>query len=130
MVKDIRNGPRPIEPKKEPGAPNRPIRDLVNMIHTRPWKKETGHKRTHEQSTPWKEKQVVFPVVRGGPRNRLPLVIHAMLGHYRSECVFIDGGSSSDIMYEQCFRQLEPEDQARLTPVLVKNQQMDFVIKL
>ena len=31
--------------------------------------------------------------------------------------MFIDPGSSMDIIYEQCYRQLDPEDKARLEPV-------------
>ncbi|KAJ0467169.1 putative nucleotidyltransferase, Ribonuclease H [Helianthus annuus] len=31
--------------------------------------------------------------------------------------MFIDPGSSMDIIYEQCFKQLDPEDKARLKPV-------------
>ena len=75
------------------------------------------HKRPSYKSEAWREQQVVFPVVRGGARERGAIVVTAVIRHYRSRYVFIDSGSTSDIMYEQCFNQLDNEDKARLTLV-------------
>ncbi|XP_076932260.1 uncharacterized protein LOC143597732 [Bidens hawaiensis] len=43
-----------------------------------------------------------------------PLIVTALFGHYRSQYVFFDTRSTSDIMYEQCFEQLDEEDKAKL----------------
>jgi hypothetical protein len=45
------------------------------------------------------------------------LVITAYINQYRSRRVFIDNGSSTDIMYEKRFHQLDPEDQTQLEEV-------------
>ncbi|XP_076887043.1 uncharacterized protein LOC143537073 [Bidens hawaiensis] len=58
--------------------------------------------------------RVVFPRVKGGPSMKQPLVITALFGHYWSQYVFFDTRSPSDIMYEQCFEQLDDEDKAKL----------------
>ena len=76
-----------------------------------------AHKRPNYNSEAWREQQVVFPVVSGGARECGAIVVTAVVGHYRTRYVFIDSGSTSYIMYEQCFNQLDDEDKARLTPV-------------
>ncbi|KAJ0454844.1 putative nucleotidyltransferase, Ribonuclease H [Helianthus annuus] len=65
----------------------------------------------------WKDEQVVFPKVRGGPRDRRAVVISGQLAHYCTERLFIDPGSTSDIIYEQCFNQFDQEDKDRLQAV-------------
>ena len=55
-------------------------------------------------------------MVRGGASLRGNVVVMGLLGHYKSRWIFIDPGSNSDIMFEQCFNQLD-DDKARLQPV-------------
>ncbi|XP_076951384.1 uncharacterized protein LOC143624704 [Bidens hawaiensis] len=45
------------------------------------------------------------------------MIITALFGHYRSQYVFFDTGSTSDIMYKQCFEQLEEDDKEILRPI-------------
>ncbi|KAM0042349.1 putative aspartic peptidase domain superfamily [Helianthus debilis subsp. tardiflorus] len=73
------------------------------------------NKRNHDQH--WREQQVVFPVVPGGPQEERRVIITGIFGHYRTDYMFIDPGSSMDIIYEQCFKPLDSEDKARLEPV-------------
>ncbi|XP_035830825.1 uncharacterized protein LOC118480208 [Helianthus annuus] len=65
----------------------------------------------------WRDEQVIFPKVRGGPRDRRTVVITGYLAHYCTERLFVDPGSTSDIIDEQCFNQFDPEDKDRLQPV-------------
>ncbi|KAJ0455654.1 putative nucleotidyltransferase, Ribonuclease H [Helianthus annuus] len=65
----------------------------------------------------WKDEQVVFPKFRSGPRDRRAVVITSHLAHYCTERLFIDPGSTSDIIYEQCFNQFDQEDKDRLQAV-------------
>ncbi|XP_022032941.1 uncharacterized protein LOC110934055 [Helianthus annuus] len=73
------------------------------------------NKRAQDDS--WREKQVIFPVVKGGPREKRPIVIPGVIGHYQTDYIFIDPGSTADIIYEQCVNQFDQEDKARLEPV-------------
>ncbi|KAJ0603113.1 putative retrotransposon gag domain-containing protein [Helianthus annuus] len=61
------------------------------------------HKAARRPDNDWKDEQVVFPKIRGGPRDRRAVVITGQLAHYCTERLFIDPGSTSDIIYEQCF---------------------------
>ncbi|KAJ0837035.1 putative aspartic peptidase domain superfamily, DNA/RNA polymerase superfamily [Helianthus annuus] len=85
----------------------------INMVQGGPSRRP--NKRCHDQH--WREQQVVFPVVPGGPQEERPVIITGIFGHYRTDYMVIDTGSSMDIIYEQCFKQLDPEDKARLEPV-------------
>ncbi|XP_076936960.1 uncharacterized protein LOC143604331 [Bidens hawaiensis] len=79
--------------------------------------RKTGGKRRECDEEEWKNEPAIFPRVKGGPNNKNPLIITALFGHYRSQYVFFDTGSTSDIMYEQCFEQLDNEDKERLKPI-------------
>ncbi|KAK1417533.1 hypothetical protein QVD17_26662 [Tagetes erecta] len=77
--------------------------------HTQP----RGTKRHGEILESWMDAPLVIPPSRG---NRFvgPLTITALIGDYNMRRVFIDTGCCSEIMYEQCFEKLDPEDRARL----------------
>ena len=81
------------------------------------WTSKRQYKRQNSAHAVWREQQVIFPVVRGGASLRGNVVVTGLLGHYRSQRIFIDPGSNSDIMFEQCFNLLDNEDKARLQPV-------------
>ncbi|XP_076912730.1 uncharacterized protein LOC143571106 [Bidens hawaiensis] len=76
-----------------------------------------GGKRKEFLDEEWKSELVIFPRIKGGSCNKNPLIITALFGHYRLQYVFFDTGSTSDIIYEQCFEQLEEDDKERLKPI-------------
>ncbi|XP_076909484.1 uncharacterized protein LOC143566733 [Bidens hawaiensis] len=100
------------------GPSKKQVKDLnVHMIQGR---QKTGGKRGECDEEEWKNEPVIFPRVKGGPSNKNPLIITVVFGHYRSQYVFFDTGSTSDIMYiiyEQFFEQLDDEDKERLKPI-------------
>ncbi|XP_076886351.1 uncharacterized protein LOC143536189 [Bidens hawaiensis] len=115
LVKGVRGRTGENPAKDSQGPAKRQIKDLnVHMI-------QGGHsgkgKRREYLDEEWKNEPVIFPRIKGGPCNKNPLIITAEFGHYRSQYVFFDTGSTSDIMYEQCFEQLEEEDKERLQPI-------------
>ncbi|KAJ0500560.1 hypothetical protein HanRHA438_Chr11g0490071 [Helianthus annuus] len=85
----------------------------IHMVQGGPSRRP--NKRNYDQH--WREQQVVFPVIPGGPQEERPVIITGIFGHYQTDYMFIDPGSSTDIIYEQCFKQLDSEDKARLEPV-------------
>ncbi|XP_076883898.1 uncharacterized protein LOC143532862 [Bidens hawaiensis] len=74
-------------------------------------------KRMEADEHEWKNEPVIFPRMKGVPCMKQPLIVTALFGHYRSQYVFFDTESTSEIMYEQCFEQLDDEDNAKLKPV-------------
>ncbi|XP_076937503.1 uncharacterized protein LOC143605168 [Bidens hawaiensis] len=115
LVKGVRGGTGKPPAKDSQGPAKRQIKDLnVHMI-------QGGHlgkgKKREYLDEEWKNEPVIFPQIKGGPCNKNPLIITAEFGHYRSQYVFFDTGSTSDIMYEQCFEQLDEEDKEILQPI-------------
>ncbi|XP_076946087.1 uncharacterized protein LOC143617399 [Bidens hawaiensis] len=97
----------------QPVADNSKKFDARSMIGGR----VSGYKRQQLDDEEWKNEPAIFPRVKGGPCSKSQLIITALVGHYHSQYVFFDTGSTSDIMYEQCFKQLDEEDKARLKPI-------------
>ncbi|XP_076944124.1 uncharacterized protein LOC143614628 [Bidens hawaiensis] len=95
--------------------PKKQVKDLnVHMIQGG---HKIGGKRQESDEEEWKNEPVIFPRIKGGPSNKNPLIITALFGHYCSQYVFFDTCSTSDIMYEQCFKQLDEDDKERLKPI-------------
>ncbi|XP_022041647.1 uncharacterized protein LOC110944244 [Helianthus annuus] len=116
LVKCEKHDYRQIQ-RREEGLDNKKLWKLeTHMVQGGPRRPRKNYsKRTQDDS--WRERQVVFPVVRGGPREKRPIVISGVIGHYQTDYILIDPGSTADIIYEQCFNQFDQEDKARLQPV-------------
>ncbi|XP_035845350.1 uncharacterized protein LOC118491578 [Helianthus annuus] len=114
LVKNVRKDTRQLQ-RHDEGSHKKVRRLETHMVNGPRYTAREKGKRPYEPS--WQEQQVIFPVVRGGPRATRPVVITGIIGHYETEYIFIDPGSTADIIYEQCFNQLDEEDKARLEPV-------------
>ncbi|XP_076948414.1 uncharacterized protein LOC143620661 [Bidens hawaiensis] len=101
LVKGAKAGASKPPARDSQGPAKRQVKDLnVHMIQSGKW---FGGKRKEFSDEEWKNEPVIFPRIRGGPNNKNPMIITALFGHYRSQYVFFDTGSTSDIMYEQFF---------------------------
>ncbi|XP_076946052.1 uncharacterized protein LOC143617345 [Bidens hawaiensis] len=115
LVKSTKHGTDKAPARDNQSPPKKQVKDLnVHMIQG--GYKNRGERRELEDEE-WRNEPVIFPRIKGGPCNKNPLIITALFGHYRSQYVFFDTGSTSDIMYEQCFEQLYEEDKERLKPI-------------
>ncbi|XP_076952454.1 uncharacterized protein LOC143626192 [Bidens hawaiensis] len=115
LVKDGKPGTGKAPIRDNQGQSKKQVKDLnVHMIQDG---HKVGGKRRETDEEEWKNEPIIFPRVKGGPSNKNPLIITAVFGHYRSQYVFFDTGSTSDIMYKQCFEQLDDEDKERLKPI-------------
>ncbi|XP_076888648.1 uncharacterized protein LOC143539128 [Bidens hawaiensis] len=98
LLKNVRQGLRNNAAPADKGPPRKQIMDLnVHMIQGGPPRK---FKQREADEDEWKNEPVVFPRVKEGPYMKQPLIVTALFGHYRSQYVFFDTGSTSDIMYE------------------------------
>ncbi|XP_021971588.1 uncharacterized protein LOC110866753 [Helianthus annuus] len=114
LVKNVRKETRQIQ-RNDDGRDKKVRRLQTHMVNGPRYSARDKGKRPFEPA--WQEQQVIFPVVRGGPRATRPVIITGIIGHYETEYVFVDPGSTADIIYEQCFNQFDDEDKARLEPV-------------
>ncbi|XP_076924807.1 uncharacterized protein LOC143587391 [Bidens hawaiensis] len=115
LVKGAKSGIDKAPTQDNQGPPKKQVKD--QNVHMIQGGYKVGGKRRVSDDEEWKNEPVIFPRVRGGPCNKNPLIITALICHYRSHYVFFDTGSTSDIMYEQCFEQLDEDDKVRLKPI-------------
>ncbi|GJZ56216.1 putative nucleotidyltransferase, ribonuclease H [Tanacetum coccineum] len=103
LVKDIRQGGQ----KSKGSAKGK--EKVINMVRSQGYRK-----RPYERVEHWMDNAITFPSV---PRYQLmncPVVVEAMIEGFRVRRIHVDGGSSSEVMYEHCFRNLSYRTRSRL----------------
>ncbi|XP_076955093.1 uncharacterized protein LOC143629806 [Bidens hawaiensis] len=92
LVKDGKSGTGKAPMWDNQGPSKKQVKDLnVHMIQGG---RKTGGKRGECDEEEWKNEPAIFPRVKGGPSNKNPLIITAVFGHYRSQYVLFDTGST------------------------------------
>nr|GEU72750.1 reverse transcriptase domain-containing protein [Tanacetum cinerariifolium] len=61
-------------------------------------------------------KEIAFPPLADSNGTEGPLVIEAEMGGHMIHRMYIDGGSSMEILYEHCFNRLRPEIKSQMVP--------------
>nr|GEY89187.1 reverse transcriptase domain-containing protein [Tanacetum cinerariifolium] len=61
-------------------------------------------------------KEITFPPLAASNGTDGPLVIEAEMGGHMIHRMYIDGGSSMEILYEHCFNRLRPEIKSQMVP--------------
>ncbi|GKA42498.1 putative nucleotidyltransferase, ribonuclease H [Tanacetum coccineum] len=103
LVKHIRQGGQ----KSKGSAKGK--EKVINMVRSQGYQK-----RPYEKVEHWMDNAITFPPV---PRYQLmncPVVVEAMIEGFRVRRIHVDGGSSSEVMYEHCFRNLSYRTRSRL----------------
>ncbi|GKE63075.1 reverse transcriptase domain-containing protein, partial [Tanacetum coccineum] len=95
--------------KKEATAKDKSL--AIYMIQ--PWQRTTKQKLT--QSFAYGS-EITFPPLANSDGTEGPLVIDAKIGGHMIHRMYIDGGSSTEILYEHCFNQLRPEIKSQMVP--------------
>nr|GEX60825.1 hypothetical protein [Tanacetum cinerariifolium] len=61
-------------------------------------------------------KEITFPPLTANKGTEGPLVIEAEIGGYAIRCVYVDGGSSMEVLYKHCFNRLRPKIKNQMVP--------------
>jgi hypothetical protein len=77
------------------------------------WQRKTKQKVSQRFS---KGNQISFPTLTADNAVVEPLTIEIQAGGHDIHRMYVDGGASADIMYEHCFKRLQPEIQSQLIP--------------
>nr|GEU91847.1 reverse transcriptase domain-containing protein [Tanacetum cinerariifolium] len=107
LIKKIKHGRD--QSKKETPAKDKPT--AIYMIQS--WQRMTRQKVT--QSFKW-VREITFPPLTASSGVEGPLVIEAEIGGYMIHHMYVDGGSSIEILYEHCFNRLWPEIKNQMVP--------------
>ncbi|GJU54404.1 reverse transcriptase domain-containing protein [Tanacetum coccineum] len=110
LIKEIKQGrDQTKNGKKE--APTKEKSLAIYMIQ--PWQRTIRQKLTQSFA---RVNEITFPPLTSNDGTEGPLVIEAEIGGHMIHCMYIDGGSSMEILYEHCFNQLQPEIKNQMIP--------------
>nr|GFA85617.1 reverse transcriptase domain-containing protein [Tanacetum cinerariifolium] len=110
LIKEIKQGrEQPKTRKKETSAKDKPT--TIYMV--RSWQRTVKQKITQsfEQG-----KEITFPPLVNSNGTEGPLVIEAEVGGHTIHRMYIDRGSSMEILYEHCFNRLHPDIKKQMVP--------------
>nr|GEV70280.1 reverse transcriptase domain-containing protein [Tanacetum cinerariifolium] len=110
LIKDIKHGRDQSKiGKKETTAKDKPT--TIYMIQS--WQRTTRKKVTQSFE---RVKEITFPPLAASSGTEGPLVIEAEMGEHMIHRMYVDGGSSMEILYEHCFNRLRPEIKSQMVP--------------
>nr|GFB08883.1 reverse transcriptase domain-containing protein [Tanacetum cinerariifolium] len=110
LIKEIKQGrEQPKTGRKETAAKDKPT--TIYMV--RSWHRTVKQKKTQsfEQG-----REITFPPLANINGTEGPLVIEAEIGGHTIHRMYIDGGSSMEILYEHCFNRLRPDIKKQMVP--------------
>ncbi|GKC74452.1 reverse transcriptase domain-containing protein [Tanacetum coccineum] len=93
----------------------------------------TSKKRPHKQSEQWSSNEISFPSMLGCQLADSPIILEALIEGFLVQRIYVNGGSSSEVMYEHCFRNLGAETKAKLkesrTPLVGFSGEVSYPIR-
>ncbi|GJT35328.1 hypothetical protein Tco_0925747 [Tanacetum coccineum] len=108
LIKEIKQGRDQTKNEKKE-APTKDKSLAIYMIQ--PWQRTTKQKLT--QSFAYGS-EITFPPLANIDGTEGPLVIEAEISRHMIHRMYIDGGSSTEILYEHCFNQLWPKIKSQM----------------
>ncbi|GKD76369.1 reverse transcriptase domain-containing protein, partial [Tanacetum coccineum] len=112
MIKDIARTSGRDQPKV--GKKEVPAKDKSMAIYMiQPWHRMTRQKVTQSFK---RVSEITFPSLTTSSGTEGPLVIEAEIGGHMIHRMYVDGGSSTEVLYEHCFNQLRPEIKNQMVP--------------
>ncbi|GJQ98336.1 hypothetical protein Tco_0009475 [Tanacetum coccineum] len=115
LIKEIKQG----RDQTKNGKKEAPAKDKSLAIYMmQPWQRMTRQKLTQIFA---RGNEITFPPLANSDGTEGPLVIEAEIGGHMIHRMYIDGGSSTEILYEHYFNQLRPK---------IKNQMVSATTSL
>ncbi|PWA74143.1 reverse transcriptase domain-containing protein [Artemisia annua] len=112
LVKNIKEG----KDKQKAGSKKEAPKDKAETIYMiQSWERKTRQKVSQKFSY---GSEISFPTLAADNAVVEPLTIEINAGGHDIHRMYVDGGASTDIMYEHCFKKLRPEIQSQLSPVV------------
>ncbi|GJX96095.1 reverse transcriptase domain-containing protein [Tanacetum coccineum] len=110
LIKEIKQGrDQPKVGKKEVPAKEK----SMEIYMVKPWHRMTRQKVTQSFACVSK---ITFPPLTTSSGTEGPLVIEAKIGGHTIHRMYVDGGSSTEVLYEHCFNRLRPEIKSQMVP--------------
>ncbi|GJY52581.1 reverse transcriptase domain-containing protein [Tanacetum coccineum] len=110
FIKEIREDRDKLKNRKKE-APAKEKAAAIYMIQ--PWHRVTRQKVTLSFA---QKNEITFPPLSANKGTEGPLVIEAEIRGHAVHRMYVDGGSSMEILYEHCFNRLRPEIKSQMVP--------------
>ncbi|GJX60844.1 hypothetical protein Tco_0292234 [Tanacetum coccineum] len=112
LIKEIKQGrDQPKVGKKEVLAKDKST--AIYMVQL--WHRMTRQKVTQSFA---RVKEITFPPLATSRGTKSPLVIEAKIGGHMIHRMYVDEGSSTEVLYEHCFNRLRPEIKSQMVPAM------------
>ncbi|GJX40107.1 reverse transcriptase domain-containing protein [Tanacetum coccineum] len=85
----------------------------MEILMVQPWQKVAKQRITQSFSP---DQEILFPPLGEEDGTEGPMIIEAEIRGYFIHRMYVDGGSSSEILYEHCFKRLRPEVKNQMVP--------------
>ncbi|GJY55640.1 reverse transcriptase domain-containing protein [Tanacetum coccineum] len=96
------------------GKKKAPAKDKSLAIYmVQPWHRTTRQKVTQSFA---RVSEITFLPLTTNKGTEGPLVIEAEIGGHMIHRMYVDGGSSTKVLYEHCFNRLRPEIKSKMVP--------------
>ncbi|GJT66814.1 hypothetical protein Tco_0630816 [Tanacetum coccineum] len=106
MIKELKQDSKKDQPKaaknEETSGKDKPLAILM----VQPWQRISRWKITQSFSP---NSEILFPPIGDEDEAEGPMIIEAEIGGHFIHRIYMDGGSTSEILYEHCFNRLQPE---------------------
>ncbi|GJX74880.1 reverse transcriptase domain-containing protein [Tanacetum coccineum] len=110
FIKELKQNDKPKAQKKgETAGKDKPL--AILMIQ--PWERVAKQRVTHSFSP---ETVISFPSLGEEDGTERPMIIEAEIGGHFVHRIYVDGGASSEVLYEHCFVRLRPEIRSQMIP--------------
>ncbi|GJW18279.1 hypothetical protein Tco_0025715 [Tanacetum coccineum] len=110
FIKEIRQD----RDKQKNGKKEAPTKEKAAAIYMiQPWHRVTRQKVTLSFA---QVNEITFPPLSANKGTEGPLVIEAEIGGHAVHRMYVDGGSSMEVLYEHCFNRLRPEIKSQMVP--------------
>ncbi|GJU79929.1 reverse transcriptase domain-containing protein [Tanacetum coccineum] len=110
FIKELKQNDKPKTQKKgETAGKDKPL--AILMIQ--PWERVAKQRITQSFSP---ETVISFPSLGEEDGTEGPMIIEAEIGGHFVHRIYVDGGASSEVLYEHCFVRLRPEIRSQMIP--------------
>ncbi|GKD28391.1 hypothetical protein Tco_1239169 [Tanacetum coccineum] len=110
LIKEIKQGrDQPNVRKKEVSGKDKSM--AIYMVQ--PWHRMTRQKVTQSFA---RVREITFPPLATSRGTEGPLIIEVKIGGHMIYLMYVDGGSSMEVLYENCFNWLRPEIKSQIVP--------------
>ncbi|GKC27551.1 reverse transcriptase domain-containing protein [Tanacetum coccineum] len=110
FIKELKQNDKPKAPKKgEAYGKDKPL----TILMIQPWEKVAKPRITQSFSP---ETAMSFPPLGEKDGTEGPMIIEAEIGGHFVHRIYVDGGASSEVLYEHCFIKLRKEIRDQMVP--------------